>query len=160
MYNKKCKITAILAVVTAVLLVGFMILLPFLLNNADLEGLGEAIALIFAIIYGLFPLYAGALPFAIVGLTLGIKMLKEQSRAKLISFNKRMLITSCVLLPLLAWGMTSFSGLISSTTLGLFPVVYSVVAAVAYAAGLITQIVTLILLKKSPEESAPTVAEE
>ena len=152
MYNSKSKTSAILAIITAVLLVGLMVLVPFLLYNTELEGL-EALALIFAFIYGFLPLYVGAFIWTIVGLVFGIKMLKQQSRKKLISFNRRMLATTIVLLPLIAFGMTLCSSLILRSSLGLFPTIYTVITALAYIACLITQIATIVALKKLPEET-------
>ena len=159
MYNKKSKTAAILTIITAVLLVGFMVLLPFALSKTDLEG-WAAIAAIFAFLFGFLPLYASALPFVIVGLVFGIKMLKQQSRKKLISYAARMLITACVLLPLLTWGLIGNSPLIFNSKMAPFPAIYMVVTATAYAVGLISYIVTIIVLKKSPEESDPTVTEQ
>ena len=158
MYNRKSKTSGILAIVTAVLLIGFMVLLPFLLYNTQLEGL-EALLIIFTFIFGFLPLYASAVPFVIVALIFGIKMLKQQARKKLISYNVRMLITTCVLLPLLAWGMISSIEVITKSALGLFPVIYTIVTALAFIAGLITQIVTIVVLKKSPEENVSPITE-
>lgn len=159
MYNKKSKISAILAIITAALLIGFMILLPFLqYKQGEGDNLGTAFALILIIIYGYPLLYVGTIPFSIVGLIFGIKMLKQQSRKKLISLNVRMLITTCVLLPVIAVGLMFTSSIIFHSTLGLFPSIYIVVASLAYVAGLVTQIVTIVLLKKSPEESVPNVS--
>ncbi len=105
MYNKKSKTSAILAIITAVLLIGFMILLPFLRYNVeDGNGLAAFFAVLFSV-YGYPVIYASALSFVIVALIFGIKMLKQQSRNKLISFNTRMLIATCVLLPFLAVGL-------------------------------------------------------
>ena len=154
MYNKKSKASAILAVITAVMLVGFMVLLPFLLYNTEIKGAGVLI-IIFTLILGYLPLYASAIPYVIVASIFGGKMLKEQSRHKLISFNTRMLITACVLLPFLAWGLVSSSEVISQSSLGIFPIVYTVVMALAYVAALIAQIVTIVVLKKLPDEVDP-----
>ena len=153
MYNRKSKISAILAIITAVLLIGFMVMLPFLHYNID-EGNGlAAFFIILFSIFGYAIIYASAISFTIVALIFGIKMLKQQSRKKLISFNVRMLITTCVLLPFLAVGLIGSSGLIFQSTLRQFPTVYTIVLSVTYIADLITQIVTIVLLKKSPEES-------
>ena len=158
MYNKKSKLSAVLTIVTAILLIGLMIMLPFLQyktadDSEDLSGL----IVVVVIIYG-FPLvYGSSIPFAIVALIFGIKMLKQQSRKKLISFNTRMLITTCVLLPFLAIGLYISAALIFNSTFGLFPIIYFVVTALAYIADLIAQICTIVALKKSPEETALTV---
>ena len=152
MYNRKSKVSAILAIITAGLLIGFMILLPFLPNNIGEEN---GLAIFFIVLFSIFGyaiIYASAIPFAIVALIFGIKMLKQQSRKRLISFNIRMLITTCVLLPFLAVGVIGSIGSILQSKIGPFPIIYTVVVAVAYLACLITQIVTIVVLKKSPEE--------
>ena len=159
MYNRKSKISAIFAIITAILLIGFMVLLPFLQYDV---GEGNGLAAVFITLFyilGCMPIYAGSIAFVIVALVFGIKMLKQQSRKKLISFNVRMLITTCVLLPFLAVGLIICSGLIFQSTLELFPTIYTIVVSSAYIAGLITQIVTIVVLKKSPEESVSTVTE-
>ena len=158
MYNKKSKASAILTITAAVLVLGMMILLPFLQpkiegDNEVGAGIGAVFALLFFIL-GCLPLYASALPFTIVGVIFGSKMLKEQSCQTLISLNKRMLIATCVLLPILLVGIFLSSALIVSSSLGLLPVIYIVVTMVAYLAALIAQIVALVMLKKSPAEDA------
>ena len=153
MYNRKSKTSAILAIITAILLIGFMVLLPFLRYNAEENNALAAFFIIFFSIFGYAIFYAGAISFTIVAFVFGVKMLKQQSRKKLISFNVRMLITTCVLLPFLAVGLIGSSGLIFQSTLKLFPTIYTIVVSLAYIAVLITQIVTIVVLKKSPEET-------
>lgn len=164
MYNKKSKISAVLAVITALLLIGFMIMLPLLqykVPEGDEAGnaIGIGFALLIVIAYGYPLVYASSIPFALVGLIFGIKMLRQQSRKKLISLNVRMLITSIVLLPFLTVGLMLTSSISFHSTLGLFPVIYVVVLALAYILGIISQIVAIILLKKSPAEDVQTVIE-
>lgn len=159
MYNKKSKTSAILALVTAVLLIGFLILVPFLLFNISEDAGFAAFFIVLLSLLGCFAIYASAVPFVIVALVFGIKMLKEQSRERLISFNVRMLIATCVLLPFLAAGVFSSMGTISESQLGVFPVICTVIAALSYFACLVTQIVTIIILKKSSPETAQTDSE-
>ena len=156
MYNKKSKVSAVLTLVSAALVVGCMILMPFLLYNTQLEGIATPFVLLLSLIFGFEPLYASAIPYAIVALTFGSKMLKQQSRKQLISLNTRMLITTCVLLPFLAWGMIMSRDLIVNSSLGFFPIVYTAVTALAYIAALIAQLVTTVSLKKSPAEETDT----
>ena len=159
MHNKKSKIAAILVLVTAVLMIGFMILLPFSPYDTD-EGNGFAafFILLFSF-FGYAVIYASAIPFTIVALVFGVKMLKAQSREVLISLNTRMLITTCVLLPFLAAGIFGSSGSIFQSKLGALPIVYTIIVAVAYFACLIAQIITIVTLKKSPEKSTRKVSE-
>ena len=160
MYNKKSKASAILTVITAVLLIGLMILFLFLSPKVEDEGdLGEGLGAVFSMLFfilGCIPLYAGALSFVIVALVFGGKMLKQQSRNKLISFNVRQLITTCVLLPFILVGLVICSPLLATSTLGILPIIYTIVTALAYVGSLITQIATIVVLKKSPEETDPT----
>ena len=161
MYNKKSKASAIIAIITAVLLVGFMILLPFLLyQQGEGDDLGNAIGAIVGLIYGYPLIYASAIPFAVVALVFGIKMLKRQERKKLIYYNVSMLITTCVLLPFLTVGLIIGSNLIFYSGLGMLPPICCAIVSLAYIAGLIIQIVTIVLLKKSPEENVPPVTEQ
>lgn len=161
MYNKKSRVSAILLIVAAALLLGFMILLPNLQYQME-EGdnLGTGLALIFLIIYGYPIVYLGAIPFVIVALVFGIKMLRQQDRKRLVSLNVRMLIASLVLLPVLAVGFNMARMMVFNSTLGLFPTIYAIASAVIYVACPVTQIVTIILLKKSPEETVSETAEE
>ena len=151
MYNRISKVSAIFAIITAVLLIAFMVLLPFLRYDVE-KGNGLAAFFIFLFsFFGYAIIYASAIPFVIVALVFGIKMLKQQSRKRLISFNVRMLIATCVLLPFLALGLIGSSGSILQSKLGLVPVIYTVVVSAFYIACLITQIATIVILKKSPE---------
>ena len=153
MYNRKSKFSAILAIITAILLIGFMILLPFLPYNSD-ESNG--LALFFMLLFSFFGyaiIYAAAIPFIIVAFVFGIRMLRQQSRERLISYNVRMLITTCVLLPFLAVGLIGSIGMITESKFGLFPILFTIVVSVAYIACLITQIITIVVLKKSQKES-------
>ena len=104
-------------------------------------------------------IYASAIPFAIVALIFGIIMLKQQSRKKLISYNVRLLIATCVLLPFIAIGLFIISEMLFNSTLGVFPIIYTILLALAYIASLVTQIVAIVLLKKSPEEEVQAVTE-
>ena len=161
MYNRKSKISAILAILTALLIIGFLVMLPLLkYEQGEGDNAGAVIGLILIIIYGYPLIYASAIPFAIVALIFGIKMLRQQSRKRLISLNVRMLITTCVLLPFLIVGFVMGSAMVFHSTLGLFPPIYVIVTSISYIAGLIAQIAAIIILKKSPEESAPAVPEE
>ena len=159
MYNRKSKTSAIITIISAILIFGLMILLPFVLNNTELEGVEAFAAILVSIIFSILPLYLSAIPYFIVGLVFGIRMLKQQSRKKLISFNVSALIATCVLLPFLAWGVFASSELIFNSSLSFFPIVYTVATAVAYVGSLIAQIVTIALLKKSPEENVEPITE-
>ena len=159
MYNKKSKAPAILTIITAILLIGYIVMLPILLNSTEME-FGEVIAIIFVgLIVGFLPLYASAIPFFIVALVFGVKMLKQQERKKLISLNVRMLITTCVLLPFLALGLTTTVGMVPQSW-GVFPVIYGIATALFYVASLIVQIVTIVKLKKMPDESELAISQE
>lgn len=162
MYNKKSKASAILTIIAAALVLGMMILLPFLqpeieADNETAAGIGTVFALLFFIL-GCMPLYLSALPFSIVGLVFGSKMMKAQDRQNLISLNKRMLITTCVLLPVLVVGLALSSAIIFNSSMGLLPVIYIVVMAIVYIAALIAQIAAIVTLKKLPYEVAPTAS--
>ena len=157
MYNKISKGSAIVHVLTAVLLVGLMILFIFLEPEVSEAGgdLGEGIGAAFSVLFfliGCIPLYLSAFSYTIVAVVFGSKMFKEQSRQKLISYNKRPMIAAFVLLPFFLIGLFLASALFSYSTLGMFSVLYTIVTVVAYIAGIITQIVTIAKLKKSPEE--------
>ena len=161
MYNKKSRISAILLIVTVALLIGFMIMLPFLqYKQVDGDGdlgaaIGSAVEIIIVIVFAYPAIYVSSATFCIVALVFGIKMFKQQSRKKLIGYNKRMLITTCVILPFLAFGLAFGSEMLFNSTLGVFPIIYTVLIALAYLACLVMQIVTIILLKKMPEEVMP-----
>ena len=159
MYNKKSKLSAILTIITAILVLVYVVMLPILLTSTEMEW-SEVIALIlFGLIIGFLPLYASAIPYIIVAFVFGGKMSKQQDRKKLISHNVSMLIATCVLLPFLALGLFTTSATVPQT-FGVFPVIYAVVTALSYVASLIAQIVTITKLKKMPDETEPTVIEQ
>lgn len=152
MYNVKSRTSAILTIVTAVLLIGFMVLIPFLRYKVENNDGQEALTALFVTIIsfiGCSSIYLSAISFAVVGLIFGIKMLKQQSKEMLIFYNVRMLITTCVLLLSLAWGFILSYALIFNSTLELLPVIYTIAIALAYIATLVTQIVTINALKHS-----------
>ena len=124
------------------------------------DGIATGFAIFIMIIYGYPLILASSIPFAIVALIFGIKMLIQQSRKKLISYNVGMLITSCVLLPFMVVGFMIGSGIIFKSTLKLLLIILIVVIAIAYVVGIIAQIATIVVLKKSPEESAPPVTDQ
>lgn len=151
MYNKKSKASAVLAIVAALLMLGYLILLPITIRTSTIEGL-EIVALILVSAIFILPLYAGGLAFGITGLVYGGKMRKQQQRFKLISFNRGMLIATCVLLPFIAFGMLGSFSWISGSMLGVVPIIYTVLTVLAYLASLIVNIATLVALKKTPVE--------
>ena len=157
MYNKISKGSAIVHILTAVLLVGLMILFVFLRPQVEeggdvSEGLGAAFSVLFFIL-GCIPLYLSSFSYTIVAVVFGSNMLKEQSRQELISYNRRPLIAALILLPFFVVGLFLASALFSDSTLGVFPVLYAIVAALAYLASIIAQIVTIAKLKRTPEET-------
>lgn len=158
MYNKKSRISAILLIVTVALFIGLMVMLPFLqYQQAEGDGdlgtaIGAAVEVMISIIFGYSVIYVSSAAFTIVALVFSIKMLKQQSRKKLIKYNKSMLIATCVILPFFIFGFAFGSGMLFHSTLGAFPIVYVVLIALAYLACLVMQIVTMVLLKKMPEE--------
>lgn len=160
MYNKKSRATAALAIISALLLIGMMVLMPFLLQNTELEGGDLFGSVIGFILFGFVPLYVGAIPFSLVALIFGVVMLKTKSRKKLISSNVKMLVTSLVLAAPIAVGLSVGRGFIAVSSFGVFPVILAVAAALAYVAGIVAQIVTIVVLKKSPEEVPNPTAEE
>ena len=149
MYEKKVKITAISAIVAAGLLVGLMIILPFLItNNAQTNGF--AVFFMFVVsMFGDIAVYASAISFVIVAIVFSTRLLKTQSLEMLISYNKRLLIATYVLLPFLAAGMIANGGFIYPSKLGLFPLVYTIVASIAYLTCLIAQILSMSALKST-----------
>ena len=136
-------------------------MLPFL-QYKEIEGengLGIAIGLIFVVGIGYPIIYVSSVPFVIVAVVFAILILRQQSRKKLISYNVRLLIATCVLLPFIAIGLFIVSEMLFNSTLGVFPIIYTILLALAYIASLVTQIVAIVLLKKSPEEEVQAVTE-
>ncbi|MCH5351224.1 MAG: hypothetical protein J1F39_04585 [Clostridiales bacterium] len=160
MYNSKAKISAITILVTVGLVVGLMIMFPFMMTNldGDASGLGLVFVLMLFGPWGTGILYLSTLPFVIVGLIFGIKMLRGTSRKKLISYNVRMLIATCVLAPFVGLGVTYIGMLFSMSAINLFFGLYGFLVAAAYVICLIMQIVAIVLLKKTPEEPAAAPA--
>lgn len=156
MYNRKSRTSAILALVTAVLLIGFMVML-FNLQYKQQEGdnFGTAIALAFVIMFSYIFIIEGVIVFTVFALIFGIKILKQQARRKLIILNVWLLITSCLNLISLVIGVEGSQFIIFNSTLGVFPIIYTVIVSLSYVSSLVADIVTIILLKKSPKEQIP-----
>lgn len=154
MYNRKAKTSAILALVTAVLLIGFVVML-FNLQYEQQEGdnVGTAIALAFVIMFSYMFIGAGVIIFSAFALIFGIKMLKQQARRKIISLNVGLLITTCISIIPLVIGFLGGSTIIFHSTLEVLPIIYTVIVSVSLIASLLADILTIVLLKKSPEES-------
>ncbi|MCH5165421.1 MAG: hypothetical protein J1G01_03365 [Clostridiales bacterium] len=156
MYNKKSRVSAIMAITNAALFIGFMIMFSTLTYNAEKGGLSAAFFIFLFGAYGSVLVYASAIPFVLVSLIFGINMLFHKTREKLISYNKRLLIATCVLLPFIALGLTYVAELFLMSAINLFSGIYTFFIGALYVAGLITQIVTIVVLKKSSEESTAT----
>lgn len=163
MYNKKSRISAILAIVTALLLIGFMVMFWFMDYQTEGNDAGTNLGIAFLIIlfmgYGMIIVYAGSIPAAIVSLIFGIMMLKQQDRDKLISYNKRLLIAMCILAPFVALGIYYVCDLFFMSAIGKFEGIYSFVTAGVYLACIVMQIVTMIILKNSPEKTVNVLEE-
>ena len=146
--NNKTKISAISALTTAVLLVGLMILTPFLFFNSVQEnGFSAFFALLFSMI-GDIAVYASSIAFVAVALVFSIRILKTPSSEKQRSYNKKLLTAACVLIIFLAAGLIGNIGSIYPSKLGLFPLIYIIVVVVSYVFSLIAQIVSISALKK------------
>lgn len=157
MYNKKSKASAILSLITILLLVGLMIWLPFMqIKTEEGNELGAGLAAFVTILFGYPLIYIASCVFGIVALIFSILMLKQQARKKLIGYNVRMLITACILLPVLAIGLYIGCNIIFQTVTGVWPIIYTMLAVAAYLASLISYIVSIVALKKSPEEAPAT----
>ena len=172
-YNKKSRVSSILLIVTAIALVGLMILMAALFSNIDgdkiaSDGEGAAVAAaaaVFAIaivaVVGLFVFYAASIPFVIFAAVLGILMRVERSRRKLIRHNVTMLVVTCLLMPFIGTGLAWSGIVISVSAAPLFPTAYTLLVAFLYLACFVTQIVTIVVLKKSPveETTEPPIVE-
>ena len=155
MYNKKSKGSAALTILSALFIAGVMVLMPFLMMNTEMEGIGVIFVILVSLMLTYLPLYLAAIPYFIIGLVYGSRMAKRKERKKLISANRSMLIASLVLAPVLAWGLYGSSELIANSAYGIFPIIYLVLTAIIYLASIIAQIATLATLKKMPEEETP-----
>ena len=157
MYKKKTIASAISSIIASALIFGLMIMFAMMPLNLEQFGLAAIFVLLF--IFGAYVLiFVSALPFAIVTLVYGIRLLKQPSRKKLIAHNKSVLAAALVLLPFLAIGVFGGITMVTASEFDLIPIVYLVLAGCAYLACIVTSIVSLVLLNKSPEEvEAPPV---
>ncbi|MCH5158211.1 MAG: hypothetical protein J1F33_03330 [Clostridiales bacterium] len=155
MYNKISRASGILLIVAAALFIGFLIKIPLVNFDTDENALGILLFVLLFGPYGMIIAYIGSVPFVICAIIFGILMLKQKSRQKLISLNKRILIANCVLLPFVAIGLAYHFLLFSFSAIDVLMIILTVAATLIYVACVVTPIVTMVLLKKSPEESAP-----
>ena len=158
MFIKISRMSAILLLISAVLLVGFLVMLPNLqFQDSEKEDmLGFAIAMV---ILGLPLTYGASVIFTIIALILGILLLTKKTRKKLVGLNIGALVVSLVLLPAFAFALYIVGQLLVNSQLGAFPILYTILVALVYLMGIVTQIVTIARLKKAPEESVSPVAE-
>ncbi|MCH5162660.1 MAG: hypothetical protein J1G38_04140 [Clostridiales bacterium] len=146
----KTKIAAISTLATAALLVGLMIMLPLLPANIDAEN---GFAAFFLVIFGSWgwpAIYASGVPFVLVALVFGLKILLRRDDARLSSWIARMMIADFILSPVLVVGIILNYGPIFFSTLGAFPAIYAVLTLAAYVESLLAQIVALHALKTAP----------
>lgn len=154
MYNKISRASGIILVVVAALFIGMLIKIPFIqYNSTEDNGLGLVFIVALFGMYGNIIVYASTVPFIVCALVFGIIMLKQKSREKLISLNKRILIATCVLLPFVAIGLTYYYLLFTIAALDVLMTIFLFAVTILYPACVVTPIVTMILLKKSPAEA-------
>lgn len=150
MCNKRSIASGVLAILTALLLVGFMVSLPSMgLDFEDENGFAVFFLAIFGM-YGYIVLYVSAIPYVIVALIFGFKMLKGRPQEEQISLNKRLLIATCVLALFIEGGLI-YGLMMFQSGFGIIPKVYSVVLMIAYFVTLVAEIATIVRLKKSPQ---------
>ena len=157
MYRKRSIFSAIVAIVTILMLIGLMILIPNCKVQEPEEGqeaLGIAIALAFLVVpFGYPSTYLTSVVFCIVALVFSIKMLKSNQQDKLIHHNVSMLIASLVLAPFFLIEMLLMSTILFNSQLGVLPKIYVLALGVVYLIGIISRIISIVLLKKAPSES-------
>ena len=158
MYNKKSRISAILALATAALFVGLILVFRFSEMDFGENNIGAAFFLFIFGGYGITLFYAGSILAAVIAFFCGLTMLLGKTQRRLISANKSLMILGIVLLPIVALGLTYIGYLYAMTVDGLLRVIYVAVAGVAYLGCIVVSIVTKRILKNMPEsgpEPAP-----
>ena len=156
MYRKKSIFSAIVAIVTILMLIGLMVLIPNcqVQETEGNEALGIALGLMFLVVpFGYPSTYLTSFVFCIVALIYSIKMLKSDEQDKLIRYNVSMLITSLVLAPIFLLAMFLMSMILFNSQLGVFPKLYVFALGIVYLTGIIAQIVSIAILKKAPSKS-------
>ena len=149
MNSKIAKVSAILTLATAALLVGYMILFRFMPYTLDEGGLGVALFIFILFSYIGVIIYSSSSIFALVALIFGIKMLRAQESDRQISLNKRMLIAACVLLPFVAVSLAYDIMLLYMKGVSAIAGIYAMVTAVVYIACIVTYIAAIVVIKKS-----------
>ena len=156
MYRKRSIFSAVVAIVTILMLIGLMILIPNCQVQETEDGqeaLGLAFALLFVVAFGYPATYITSVVFCIVALVFSIKMLKSDEQDKLKRYNVSMLIASLVLLPFFAIEMLLLSSILFNSQLGVIPKIYVLALGVVYLIGIIARIISIVLLKKAPSEN-------
>ena len=156
MHNRKSRITAILILITALLVIAFMIAFPIWRFNSEKDD--NIIAAYFSLIFTALEysgIYLCGIPYAITAIIFGVKMLLFRSRKKLLSLNVRMLIASCVLFPFFGMGIMNVG--MANPSVGGFQKGFAIVVTCIYIVSIVAEIVTIILLKHTPDEDdSPT----
>ena len=166
MYNKKSRISAILIITAAALLLGLMVLMHVAFAGKNPTA-GEVVSVFVYMLYFFWPIYLGAFAFVVVGLIFGIKVLKQQRRKKLIRYNVATLITTFLAMPLLMFDCAlavdtlRFDVQIGRTSAqNVLYVIFAVITTLCYLAALVAQIVAIVRLRRSPKEDDSTTKAE
>ena len=144
------KLSGFVSVVTALLFIGFIIMFALLkYEPQEDEALGFALFFIIFGGYGMIIVYASQIPFILVTLIIGIKLLRADDGDKIVSLNKKLLI-ACIVLALFVGVGLYYVGILffGLHAISLFSGIYVVVAAAAYLACIVTSVVSMIFARR------------
>ena len=143
----KSKLSGILVILAALLLIGFAFSYRFMdIKEIDLGG---AFLLFFFGGYAFIIIFASAGLFALIAIIFGIKILRAQSNERLISLNKRLFIAEFVLAPFVGVGLAYAGMLYTMSTGGLVLGTLTFASVAAYGLSMIFNIGTIIALKRA-----------
>ena len=160
MYNKKSRLSAILALATAALFVGLILILHFSELDFGENNLGAAFFIFIVGGYGTVIFYAGSILAAVITFFCGLAMFLGKSQRRLIFANKSLMILGIVLFPIVALGLVYVGYLYGMTVDGRLRLIYTAVTGVAYLGCIVVSVITGRALKRMPDAPpAPEPAE-
>ena len=152
MYNKKSRVSAILALATAVLFIVLMSAFYPIINTSKGRDIGAVLALLIFGQYGTIIFYSGAGATTLVTAICGLVMLFAKSRKRLISCNRSVKLWLAVLLIPTAVGLFFVGYFFYMFKLSEY-IVLVVLALAAYLACIVVSFITSARLKRMPAES-------
>ena len=160
MYSKQSTVSAALALVTAALFGGLILMFRLAgLDFGEEDALGAALFLLIIGGYGTIIFLAGSALAVVVTFLCGVAMFLAKTKRGLILANTCLFVLGIIFFLPVALGLVYLVYLYSMAVGGTLRIVYVAIAGVAYLGCIIVGIGTRIKLKRMPEGNPAPVSE-